>query len=63
MKLQEYLEEEGMTGKEFAIKAGLSYTGVLRFLNPPHPQRKTASKIVKATEGKVTLKDLGFDFL
>ena len=59
MKLSEYLKNEGLTQEQFAKKLGKSQTLISAYCTGSMmPPRQTALKIVKITDGQVTLSDL-----
>ncbi|MGE0108179.1 MAG: helix-turn-helix domain-containing protein [Bdellovibrionales bacterium] len=63
MKLSDYLEEKNMTYAAFARLLGMKSTSatmnVCRYVNGTRrPRPATANKIVKVTNGRVTLKDI-----
>jgi hypothetical protein len=60
MHLQEYLDEALLSKQQFAQKSGLSYHTIDNYLRLGKGiHRITALKIMRATDNKVTLKDLG----
>ena len=59
MKLRTYLERNSMTRRAFAKRVGCSPQAVGYYVTGDRrPSLPVALKIVKATGGKVTLKDL-----
>jgi hypothetical protein len=65
MKLKEFFEglekHYGITVFDFCSMKKLTYNTVKKYLNGEPPTMAVAKKIVKATGGKVTLKDLGLN--
>lgn len=58
MRLKQYLDNNGISGAEFARMIGTSQVTVHRYtkgLRFPYPE--TIAKIHKATKGKVTVRD------
>ena len=62
MKLSEWLKREGISGAEFARRAGLS-EGTISLLtrDATWPTRDTAETITRVTNGEVTPNDFFFD--
>ncbi len=58
MELQTYLDERGLSQREFAKIAGVSYVTISRICRGFEPSLAIAVKIEKATKGKVKPKDL-----
>jgi hypothetical protein len=63
MKLDTYflglLQQWSITVPEFCVAKKLHYASVIKYIRGKTPRLHEAKKIVKATDGKVTLKDLG----
>lgn len=57
MRLQEYLAETGTTRAEFARQIGVKHISVTRYLEGRVPEAAVMSKIIEATDGKVTAND------
>ena len=58
MKLKEYLYANSEGIQEFALRAGIDRMTISKILRGTKPAIKTIGKIIKATGGKVTEKDL-----
>ncbi len=59
MRLSDYLEKTGEKPTQFARRAGLSHSTVLRLMSGDRdPGGKSVREILKATGGKVTAADL-----
>ena len=59
MKLSTYLSRNDLSREQFAAKAGVARTTVMRLLDHGMvPRRATAEKIVTATDGQVSEADL-----
>lgn len=54
MRLSDYIEREGLTGTEFARKAGIQQSAVSKILAGLDAYGKTWAAIEKATGGEVT---------
>ena len=63
MKLKEFFdglqEDYDISAYEFCLMKKLTYNTIKRYLEGESPTTGVAKKIVKATGGKITLKDLG----
>jgi predicted transcriptional regulator len=58
MKLKDYLYENSEGIREFSLRAGIDRMTISKILRGTKPAIKTIGKIIKATGGKVTEKDL-----
>lgn len=59
MKLKEYLNTNNISIEAFAVKMGLTYHTLVSYISGRRrPTQNTARRILEATEGKVTIKDL-----
>ncbi len=58
MELVEYLMETGKAPTLFARECGLSEASIYRYLRGERCSLIAAMKIVKATQGKVTIEEL-----
>ena len=60
MKLFDYLLSQGETQSAFARRAGVSRQLITEIIHQDRtPQMKNAKKIIEATGGKVSSRDLG----
>lgn len=58
MRLQEYLDQTGLTRAEFARRIGVRHITVTRYLREGRvPEPTVMCKIIEATEGKVSAND------
>jgi transcriptional regulator with XRE-family HTH domain len=57
MRLQEYLDQTGMTRAEFARRIGVRHITVTRYTEGRPPNARLMGKIIEATEGQVTAND------
>ncbi len=58
MRLSEYMEATGVTQAQLAKKAGISRQTLIGVCTGSVPTLRTATRIVKATAGVVSLDDL-----
>ncbi len=58
MRLSEYLQERGITKREFAKRAGINTQTLYNILWGREPRLTIACKIIKASEGKITFEEL-----
>lgn len=61
MKLKDFLKEENITQEEFAEKVGTAQGNVSRWCNGDAPRSDMMSKILLATQGKVTANDFYYE--
>lgn len=61
MDLKKYLQAKNMTPREFAEIIDVSLASVYYYLNGRRPNTMTILRIIKATDGKVTYKDMGYE--
>jgi predicted transcriptional regulator len=61
MRLATYLKEVGMEPIHFAVKLGVSQNTIYRYLRGAMPTVRNLSKIIRATDGKVTMDDFIHD--
>jgi predicted transcriptional regulator len=64
MTLKEYINAVaayGVSIPHFSHMSGISAVSIYKYLDGAIPRLRYAQKIVQATNGKVTLKDLGLD--
>ena len=61
MKLKDFLKEEDITQEEFAKKIGSKQTTVARWIQGATPRVEMMSKILLATQGKVTANDFYYE--
>jgi transcriptional regulator with XRE-family HTH domain len=59
MTLEEYLKKYRRTQAAFAEESGISRASIIKYLKGEPPKLFYAMKIVKATKGEVSLKELG----
>lgn len=60
--LRKYLETYNLTPEQFSRLSGVPQPTISRIINGKSlPQHLTASKICRATNGKLTLKDFGIE--
>lgn len=58
MRLQEYLDQSGLTRAEFARRIGVRHITVTRYCESGRvPEASVMGKIIEATEGQVTAND------
>jgi transcriptional regulator with XRE-family HTH domain len=57
MRLDEYLASNSVSRADFARQVGVSVESVRRYLNGRVPEPSVMSKIIEATEGKVSAND------
>ncbi len=58
MRLSEYLQERGITKREFAKRAGINTQTLYNILWGREPRLSIACKIIKASEGKISFEEL-----
>lgn len=64
MELSKYLNVTGMTQTEFAKKAGITVISLHRYMHfKIEPSASAARKIIEASNGRITLKDLTEPFM
>ena len=59
MKLGEYIEKTGISAYRFAELSGVHFTNIYRYLKGRTPRGDNLKKILEATNGKVTIDELG----
>ena len=59
--LQVYIDNSGIRIHDFAKAARISAVTVYRIYYGGRPAKKTAKAIQKATRGKLTIKDFGYE--
>lgn len=59
MRLDTYLRQRGMTAQQLALQSGIAHTTVTRIIaGQVIPRRATRLRLVEATGGEVTERDL-----
>jgi predicted transcriptional regulator len=59
--LQEYLDRTDQTASVFSKKSGIPHGTIYNIVNGTFkPSRMTVRKLIKATNGEITLKDYGY---
>lgn len=58
MRLSEYLQERGITKREFAKRAGINTQTLYNILWGREPRLTIACKIIRASEGKISFEEL-----